>query len=130
MQSEAAGAVTPSGSFFTLKTNIMKKIFFLLIIWLGALSAAIQNPYPDLTNPDDLLKLGKGRIIEKDNCIIKDVVLNAVKDSWIVYIKNESLHDKTTESIKRLEFPASAWGSVKIEFVNDKPLISITSCYK
>lgn len=107
----------------------MKKLILSSIIWLGTLSAVSQSYFPDLGNAGDLAKLGTGRIIGKDNCITKDIMLKEVQSTWIVYVKNESLHDKAFDYIKRLEFPTSAWGAVKVEFLNNKPVISVRSCY-
>ncbi len=102
----------------------MQRTLILLIIWLGSLSANMQGPFPDLSKPEDLAKLGKGRIIEKDNSILKQIDLKEIKEYWIVYVKNESLHDKPMEYIKHLEFPNSKWGPLKIEFKKNKPEVS------
>jgi len=102
----------------------MRRIFILAIIWLGTLSVTWQNPFPDLNKEADLAKLGIGKIIEKDNSIIKQITLKEIKEHWIVYIKNESLHDKHMEYIKRLEFPNSKWGKLKIEFPDNKPEVT------
>jgi hypothetical protein len=97
---------------------------------IGSFPAVCQNNSPDLSNTSDLAKLGVGKIIEKDNCVIKEISLKEIQGNGIVYVKNESLHDKAFDYIKRLEFPASVWGWMKIEFVNHKPVISIQSCYR
>ena len=102
----------------------MRKFLLLSFIWLATLSVTWQNALPDLSKEADLAKLGLGRIIEKDNSITKHITLKEVKEHWIVYLKNESLHDKHTEYIKRLEFPNSRWGKLKIEFPNNKPEVS------
>ena len=79
---------------------------------------------PDLSNKEHLKGLGVGRIIEKDNSVLKNISLFEVKDYWIIYLKNESMHDLPMESIKRIEFPESKWGKLIIEFPNNKPEIS------
>jgi len=99
----------------------MRKLIIILFLGFGMLSAATQGFLPDLANSEDLQKLGEGKIIEKDNCIIKRVTLKEIKDHWVIYIKDASLHDKHMEYIKRIEFPNSKWGKIKIEFPNNKP---------
>lgn len=76
---------------------------------------------PDFQNPEDLKVLGVGRIIEKDKTIINNIRLVEVKSFWIVYLKNESLHDITMESVSRIEFKYSKWGPVKVIFRDNKP---------
>jgi len=101
------------------------RIFLILSIALAALFYPEEQGYGiDLSKKDDLLALGTGRIIEKDNTIIKKITLAAVNEYWIEYIKDNSLHDKLMEQIIRIEFPQSKWGAVKIEFPDNKPSIS------
>ncbi|HXB40734.1 MAG TPA: hypothetical protein VNZ49_09345 [Bacteroidia bacterium] len=107
----------------------MRKLIILSLIWLGTLSVTLQNSFPDLTKPEDLARLGVGKIIEKDNSIVKQIILKEVKEYWIVYLKDESMHDKYTEYIKYLEFPNSKWGKIKIEFPNNKPEITLITTY-
>ena len=108
----------------------MKPILLMLCILLTSFAAHSQsNKWPDLNKKEDLTALNKGKIYSKDNTILKDVNLFEVKDYWIVYIKNESLHDLEKEKINRLEFPDSYWGPLKIEFINNKPKFSILSTY-
>ena len=69
-------------------------------------------------------KLGKGRIVEKDRSIKKNILLWEIhlqtedKAGWITYIKDGSLHDLLIEKIERIEFPASEQGAVKMVFEN------------
>ena len=102
----------------------MRKLITLSCVLLLTLSATIQNNFPDLSRKEDLIKMGIGKIIEKDNSIIKKITLAEIKDYWIIYLKDESLHDKAMESIKRIEFPESKWGRLKVEFPNNKPEVS------
>lgn len=105
----------------------MKKIIILTFAWLLCLSAVVQDALPDLTNPANLPLLGAGRIIEKDNSIIKRITLKEIKAYWVVYLKDESLHDKPMEYIRRIEFPDSKWGRIKVEFPGNKPTVSFLS---
>ncbi len=102
----------------------MNKLILIVSFLMLGLSFRLQVQLPDLKNPEDLKALGIGRIIEKDGSIITKINLAEVKYYWIVFIKNESLHDKTMESIERIEFKDSKWGPVKIEFPNNKPLVT------
>jgi hypothetical protein len=91
-----------------------------LSLFIILFSAMNQVIIPDLTKKEDLVKLGVGRIIEKDNSIIVKIKLLEVKDYWIVYEKNESMHDMEMEGIKKIEFPDSKWGAISIVFPNNK----------
>ena len=102
----------------------MRKLIVLSLVWLVTLSASTQGFLPDLNKQEDLIKLGVGKIIEKDNSIVKQITLKEIKEYWIVYLKDESMHDKAMEVIKRIEFPSSSWGRIKIEFPNNKPEVS------
>jgi hypothetical protein len=104
--------------------NNMQKTIILLILWLG-LTLSGQSCLPDLSKPQDLAGLGTGQLIEKDNTILKRITLKEIKDQWIVYLKDQSLHDKHMDYIRRLEFPASKWGRLYIEFVNYKPTVTL-----
>lgn len=102
----------------------MYKLIALAAIWLLTASATLQNWFPDLSKPEDIAALGTGKIIEKDNSIIKQITLKEIREHWIVYIKNASLHDLPMESIRRLEFHDTKWGSIKIEFPDKKPEVT------
>lgn len=95
----------------------MSNLIILTLLALFTLTR--QNKGPDFTKADDLKALGTGKVIKKDNCIIKNVKLLQVNEYWIVYEKNSSSHDLLMESIRRIEFPESKWGAVKIEFRNN-----------
>jgi len=100
----------------------MRKLIILMLLLL-TLCATSQIIEPDLNRKEDLKNLGIGRIIEKDNSILKNITLLEVKEYWIVYVKNESTHDLTMQSIARIEFPESKWGKLIIKFSNNKPEI-------
>ena len=111
----------------------MRNIRFLVFILTFALTSVSlripcvrsqQNTNLDLTKADDLKALGTGRIIEKDNSIIKNVKLIEVNKYCIVYEKNSSTHDMMMEVILRIEFADSKWGVLKIEFPDNKPEIN------
>jgi hypothetical protein len=101
----------------------MRKLFSLGFIFIALCSAA-QVIEPDLSKAEDLKKLGIGKIIEKDNCVLKKITLVEVKANSIVYLKDGSMHDMAIESIKRIEFPESRWNSIIIEFKETKPAFS------
>jgi hypothetical protein len=103
----------------------MNRFIALAFIWLLTASATLQGGLPDLNKPEDIAELGKGKIIENDNSIIKQITLKEIREHWIVYVKNQSLHDKHMESIRRIEFPESKWGRIKIEFPNNKAEASL-----
>lgn len=106
----------------------MIRFFALISLWLLAASASLQEGLPDLGKSEDIAGLGTGKIIEMDNTIVKRITLKEIHGHWIVYIKNESLHDKHMETIRRIEFPESRWGRIKIEFPNNKAEVSALSC--
>ena len=112
----------------SIKTKIMKKLFSLGFIFIALCSSA-QVIVPDLNNAEDLKKLGIGKIIEKDNCILKKITLIEVNENSIVYLKDGSMHDIAIESIKRIEFPESKWNSIIIEFKERKPEFSWKAQY-
>ena len=70
--------------------------------------------------------LGKGRLIEKDGSIKKNIRLQEVhlktedRPGWITYLKDGSLHDMLTEKIESIEFPEAEQGAVRLVFRNDK----------
>ena len=104
-----------------------RTLMFVMMLTLMSETAALQNVFgsqnisPDLTKADDLKALGIGRIIEKDNSIIKSIKLIEVNKYWIVYEKNSSTHDLMMEVILRIEFPDSKWAPLKLEFPNNTP---------
>ncbi|NUM32163.1 MAG: hypothetical protein HUU47_07545 [Bacteroidetes bacterium] len=103
----------------------MKKfIVFLLFISVPLVHFA-QSNLPDLSIKEDLEALGIGKIFETDNTTIRNVQLFEIKEFWIVYIKNESLHDILIDKIAKIEFLNSKWGRVIITFKNNKPEIKI-----
>jgi hypothetical protein len=103
----------------------MRTLIILLLILLVNLSAGAQGKLPDLKNSEDLKLLGAGRIIEKDKSIIKNITLREVREFWIVYLKDESLHDMLMEEIACIEFRDTRWGYLKIEFPENKPEIIV-----
>ena len=50
-----------------------------------------------------LNKIGKTRLILKDNTIKKDCILKEIKTNWIVYMKDKVLHDMMIDRIKYIE---------------------------
>lgn len=88
------------------------------------LSLFAGDDFPDLAKKEDLKSLGKGRIIERDNSNITDIMLFEVHEYWIVYVKDESLHEMMMEEIKRIEFRETKWGALKISFPKNTPIIN------
>ena len=101
----------------------MYRLIAIACFWLFT-AAVSQNWFPDLSKPEDIAALGTGKIIEKDNSIIKQITLKEIREHWVVYIKNASLHDMPMENIRRLEFHNTKWGSIKIEFPDNKPEVT------
>jgi hypothetical protein len=87
------------------------------------ISATAGNGLPDLNSKEDLKALGTGRIIEKDNSVITGIRLMAVESYWLVYEKDGSTHDQMMETIRRIEFRETKWGSITIRFPSNKPEI-------
>src|SRR5207249_12130852 len=101
------------------KTKLMNKLILSVFI-LFAMYASGQVIEPNLSNKEHLKSLGVGKIIEKDHSILKNITLLEITEYWVVYLKNESIHDLSMESIKRIEFPESKWGYLSIEFPDNK----------
>ena len=102
----------------------MTNIILLSFVFLFAMAATPQNHKPDLSKTEDLKMLGTGRIIQKDNSILKNIHLLELNAYWIIYEKNSSSHDMMMDVISRIEFPESKWGAVKLEFPDNKPALS------
>ncbi len=101
----------------------MQPLMMLSLI-LAIMLSPQQSQRPDLLKKEDLVALGVGKIVERDRSVIKNITLHEVKEYWIVYIKNGSIHDLMIERIDRIEFSESKWGLVKIEFTNGKAKVS------
>ncbi|HZX73944.1 MAG TPA: hypothetical protein VFE57_05975 [Cyclobacteriaceae bacterium] len=97
----------------------MRSIILTVLLSLACNSVFAQ----DLPTNPEKEDLGVGTIVLKDHSIIKNITIHEIKDYWIVYVKNESLHDLMMEKIERIEFPKSEWGNVKIEFRDHKPTL-------
>lgn len=102
----------------------MRTLILLSIVWSFMFSVAAQNQKPNLANTEDLNALGIGKIVEKDRTVIKNIILYEVKEYWIVFKKDGSVHDLMMEQIERIEFNNSKWGSIKVEFPGSKIKIS------
>ena len=101
----------------------MRTFIFLSFLAVLCLSAG-QNCPVDLSKKEDLQALGIGKIIEKDNSIIKKIALHEVGSYWIVYLKDNSLHDLMMEKIDRIEFWETKWGPLQLRFPGNKPEIA------
>ena len=99
----------------------MKKYIFILMILALPPVLFAQTKLPDLSNKENLEALGIGKIYETDNTSIRDIKIFEIKEFWIVYIKDDSLHDILIEKINRIEFPESKWGRIVVTFKNNKP---------
>ena len=102
----------------------MRSLILFSLILIATNSIATRAQLPDLSKQEDLKALGIGRIVEKDRSILKNITLYEVREYWVVYVKNGSIHDLLMEKIDRIEFRESKWGPVKIEFPGGKPKIS------
>lgn len=107
-------------------TEVMRTLIIFSFVLVMFYAVAIQMQLPDLTRKEDLEALGFGRIIEKDQSVLKNITLYEVHTYWIVYVKNGSVHDLPMEKIGRIEFSESKWGILKIEFPNNVPKISVS----
>ena len=102
----------------------MRILIIFSLVLIASHSVATRAQLPDLSKKEDLKALGVGRIVEKDRSILKNITLHEVKEYWVVYIKNGSIHDLLMEKIDRIEFRDTKWGAVKIEFHGGIPKIS------
>lgn len=93
-----------------------QKLFFLILISCLPLLFSLRQQDIDYS------KLGKGRIVEKDKSIKKNIILQKIylgtedKAGYIMYLKDGSLHDMPIEEIDRIEFPGAEQGAVKMVF--------------
>ena len=102
----------------------MRILILFAIVLMLVFSVAAQNQKPNLNRSEDLNALGIGKIVEKDRSVIKNITLYEVKEYWIVFAKDGSVHDLMMEQIDRIEFNNSKWGAIKIEFPGGKLKIS------
>ena len=97
-----------------------KALLLIVAIVLGIAATNKQNNFPDLSVKENLAWMGTGKIFEKDNTSIKKIILQEVKDIYIVYKKDGSLHDLAKDWIDRIEFPDSKWGALVLSFPENK----------
>ena len=76
------------------------------------------------------LNLGKGIIYLKEKRVIKNIRLKEIKTYWIIYQKDESLHDRMMDEIVRIEFPDAKPEPLIMEFENNKPVLKIMTFIK
>ena len=100
----------------------MNSVYIILLMF--GLFTSNGEDLPDLSKKEDLKSLGTGRIVEQDNSIISKITLFEVNEYWIVYLKDESLHEMRMDEIKYIEFKDSQWGALKITFPQNKPIVS------
>ncbi len=105
------------------KNSLMNSAHILFII-TAFLFAGVSD-LPDLSKKEDLKSLGTGRITEVDKSTISKILLIEVREYWIVYLKDESLHEMNMDEINQIDFKESKWGVVKITFPKNKPVITI-----
>jgi len=67
-------------------------------------------------------KFGTGKIILKDRGSIKNVLIQEIHPYWIVYKKNESLHDLMMEKIEKIEIGKEYHRTIYFD-KNNKPII-------
>ena len=80
-----------------------------MFLWVPMLAEAAeskkeQKVYAEKNDSLLLKKLLKTRIIMKDGSIKKNCKVTEIKEYWIVYEKEGSLHDVMIEKIERIEF--------------------------
>ena len=109
---------------FNQNSKAMRILIIFCLLLIASHSVATRGQQPDLSKKEDLMALGLGRIIEKDRSIRKSITLYVVKEYWVVYVKNGSVHDLLMEKIDRIEFSDSKWGRIKLEFPEGKAKIS------
>ncbi len=109
---------------FKIEDIVKKKIqtSFVVIFALGL----YQYDEPDFSRKEDLAALGAGRLVEKDGSVIRNMKLMEVNEYWIVFMKNESLHDMMMERIARIEFPDSRWNAIVVTFPGNKATVDQT----
>ncbi len=107
----------------TDRTSIMNSLHILFII-TGLFFSGITD-LPDLSKKEDLKSLGTGKIIEEDKSTISKIMLFEVHEYWIVYLKDESLHEMSMDKIQQIEFKDSKWGALEITFPKNKSVITI-----
>jgi hypothetical protein len=100
-----------------MKTKNSIRLFALCIL------SIVLMRFTQETAPVALEQLGKGTIYMKDNTIIKNVLLKEIKTFWIVYEKQQSLHDKLMEAIERIEFPDAKPFPAKMTFEKNQPVV-------
>lgn len=123
------------------------KIYFFLILFIetvSPISFIFSADIPAFTNnssysvqKDTLVKkivdeltgdsisiesLGKLRIIEKDGTIKKNITLKEIHAYWIIYEKDNSLHDFLISSIERIEIGDNKYKAIYFN-KNGKALI-------
>jgi len=94
---------------------------FLLIIFFSSVIFTAFPQQKDLLTANDLKQFGTGTIYLKDKTIIRKVTIQEIKDFWMVYEKEGSLHDLMMEEIKFIEFKNCAKCPIKIIFEQNKP---------
>ena len=99
-----------------LKQFPIKRIRSLVILF----ASLIQMQFVQSTDIVASSQLGKGIIYLKEKRIIKNIILKEIKTYWIIYQKDESLHDKMMDEILRIEFPDANPEPIVMEFVNNK----------
>jgi len=95
-----------------------------LLLFITSPEMLSRSNWPDLSSKEDLKALGIGRIVERDHSILKDISLAEMKEYWIVYVKDGSVHDMLMDNIDRIEFKQTKWGPLKIEFIQGKTRVS------
>lgn len=105
-------------------TTLTMLICLFMFFWAPVLaqtdiSTKKQNAPDNIEQKDSILisSLINTRIVLKDGSIKKHCKLKEIREYWIVYEKDGSLHDLLIEKIKRIEIDN---GTLKAIFFDDK----------
>ena len=95
-----------------------------------SLVCIMQMQFVQSNNIIASLNLGKGIMYLKEKKVIKNIRLREIKTYWIIYQKDESLHDRMMDEIVRIEFPDAKPEPLIMEFENNKPVLKIMTFIK
>ncbi len=106
-------------------TWLFANLFLLTGIILAQASDTVRIEYE---NGGSVLlrKLGTTRIYLKDNTIRKNCTIKEIKDYWIVFLKDRSLHDVMIDKVKYIEME----DEVHAVFFDDKNKPVIKTIHK
>ncbi len=103
---------------------IITAAFFLWVPMFADAGENEKTEAPLCQDKDSLLltRMKNVRIVLKDGTIRKNCKITAIKEYWIEYIKDGSLHDLLIESIERIEIQDGKMNAVFFD-EKKKPII-------